>query len=140
MKIVLATGGFDPLHSGHIAYLQAASKLGDMLVVGVNTDDWLVRNNGKVITPWDDRACIISALRDVQCVIGFDDSDDTAGNAIFQTLAGFPNDTVIFVNGGDVQDAPEYDMYGINDNVEFVYGVGNDDNENYIDEMVERND
>ena len=132
MNIVLATGGFDPLHSGHISYLQAASKLGDMLVVGVNTDDWLVRNNGKVITPWDDRACIISALRDVQCVIGFDDSDDTAGNAIFQTLAGFPNDKVIFVNGGDVQDVPEYDMYGINENVEFVYEIG--------EKIVERND
>ena len=40
-RIVLVTGGFDPLHSGHIAYLDAAKRLGDMLIVGVNSDEWL---------------------------------------------------------------------------------------------------
>ena len=43
MTIVLVTGGFDPLHSGHIAYFEAAKKLGDQLVVGINSDAWLVR-------------------------------------------------------------------------------------------------
>jgi D-beta-D-heptose 7-phosphate kinase/D-beta-D-heptose 1-phosphate adenosyltransferase len=45
--IVLITGGFDPLHSGHIAYIRAAKKLGDILVVGVNSDDWLRRKKGQ---------------------------------------------------------------------------------------------
>ena len=43
MKVVLATGGFDPLHSGHIAYFEEAKKLGDMLVIGVNSNEWLTR-------------------------------------------------------------------------------------------------
>ena len=43
MKIVLVTGGFDPLHSGHIAYFKAARTLGDMLIVGLNSDEWLTR-------------------------------------------------------------------------------------------------
>ena len=47
MKIVLVTGGFDPLHSGHISYLNEASKLGDKLAVGINSDEWLERKKGK---------------------------------------------------------------------------------------------
>ncbi len=51
MKIVLCTGGYDPLHSGHIAYFEAARKLGDKLVVGLNSDDWLARKKGKPLCP-----------------------------------------------------------------------------------------
>jgi cytidyltransferase-like protein len=132
MKIVLVSGGFDPLHSGHIAYFQAAKKLGDKLVVALNTDEWLVRKKGKSFMTWDERASIISALKDVDVVLGFEDSDDTAGHAIFQTLAGFPNDEIVFANGGDRPEGnvPEYDMYGLNDNIEFVYGVGGKDKKN----------
>ena len=53
MKIVLVSGGFDPLHSGHIAYFQAAKKLGDKLVVALNSDEWLIRKKGKAFMPWD---------------------------------------------------------------------------------------
>jgi len=132
MKISLVTGGFDPLHSGHIAYFNAAKELGDMLVVGLNTDDWLARKKGRPFMPWNERASIISSLEVVQCVIGFEDSDDTAGNAIFQTLAGFPDAQVIFANGGDrpEDNVPEYEMYRINERVEFVYGVGGEDKKN----------
>ena len=47
MKIVLATGGFDPIHSGHISFLKEAKELGDMLIVGLNSDEWLERKKGK---------------------------------------------------------------------------------------------
>ena len=47
MKLVLVTGGFDPLHSGHIEYFQEAKKLGDKLVVGINSDEWLTRKKGR---------------------------------------------------------------------------------------------
>ena len=50
--IVLVTGGFDPLHSGHIAYFRAAKQLGDTLVVGVNSDAWLIRKKGRAFMPW----------------------------------------------------------------------------------------
>ena len=59
MKIVLVTGGFDPLHSGHIAYFNSAKSLGDKLVVGVNTDAWLTRKKGKAFMPISERVRII---------------------------------------------------------------------------------
>jgi cytidyltransferase-like protein len=51
MKIVIVTGGFDPLHSGHIAYFEAARALGDRLVVGINSDEWLTRKKGRPFMP-----------------------------------------------------------------------------------------
>ena len=54
--VVLVTGGFDPLHSGHIAYFEAARQLGDKLIVGLNSDDWLARKKGKHFMP--SRSCI----------------------------------------------------------------------------------
>jgi D-beta-D-heptose 7-phosphate kinase/D-beta-D-heptose 1-phosphate adenosyltransferase len=55
MKIVLITGGFDPIHSGHISYIQSAKKLGDQLVVGVNSDAWLTRKKGRPFMPLQER-------------------------------------------------------------------------------------
>jgi len=49
MKVVLVTGGFDPIHSGHLSYLKCAKALGDILVVGVNSDVWLTRKKGSQI-------------------------------------------------------------------------------------------
>lgn len=47
MKIVLVTGGFDPIHSGHIRYFKSARHLGDMLIVGINSDEWLERKKAE---------------------------------------------------------------------------------------------
>ena len=59
---VLVTGGFDPLHSGHLAYFKEAKKLGETLVVGVNSDSWLTRKKGKAFMPLSERAEIIKGL------------------------------------------------------------------------------
>ncbi len=93
--LVLCTGGFDPIHSGHIEYLNAASKMGDTLVVGLNSDEWLIRKKGKAFMPWAERKCILEALRCVDSVIDFDDSDGTAKDAINKVKPD------IFANGGD---------------------------------------
>mgnify|MGYP003325133065 CR=1 FL=1 len=58
--IVLVTGGFDPIHSGHILYLKDAKKLGDKLIVGVNSDQWLINKKGSPFMPIDERMNIIS--------------------------------------------------------------------------------
>ena len=63
MKYVLVTGGFDPIHSGHISYFKHASKLGDELIVGLNSDDWLERKKGRPFMPFDERAEIIENLK-----------------------------------------------------------------------------
>lgn len=127
MKIVLVTGGFDPLHSGHIEYFQEAKGLGDKLVVGINSDEWLTRKKGRPFMPFEERATIIENLSMVDHVISFDDSDDTACGAIYKTMATIGNGKqIIFANGGDRQqdNTPEYRIYGDMNNVEFVYDVG----------------
>jgi cytidyltransferase-like protein len=58
-KIVLVTGGFDPLHSGHIAYFEAAKQLGDELWVGLNSDSWLANKKGRHFMPITERASIV---------------------------------------------------------------------------------
>ena len=121
MIIVLVTGGFDPLHSGHIEYFYAAKKLGDKLVVGLNSDEWLARKKGKSFMPFNERYTIINALEMVDDVISFSDTDDTANHAIFQVQSTHSG-RVIFANGGDrtQENIPEMKFT----NVEFVFNVG----------------
>ena len=122
MKIVLVTGGFDPLHSGHIAYFKAAKQLGNLLVVGVNSDDWLTRKKGRSFMPACERKAIIENIYQVHKVIEFDDTDNSAIDAIRKVKAMFPRDHIIFANGGDRtrDNIPEM----VFDDVEFVFGVG----------------
>lgn len=130
MNIVLVTGGFDPLHSGHIAYFKAAKMLGDMLVVGLNSDEWLERKKGKSFMPWNERLCLINNLLMVDEVYTFDDEDDSARHFIQQVRAHYPNDRIIFANGGDRTEynIPEMDV--VDSNLEFVFGVGGTDKKN----------
>ena len=128
MKIVIATGGFDPVHSGHVSYLKAARLLGDMLIVGVNSDAWLERKKGRAFMPFTERACILNNLSMVDYVINFSDDDNTARDAIQKVRAEYPDADIIFANGGDrtPDNIPEMSVAG----VEFVFGVGGEDKAN----------
>ena len=61
-RVVMVSGGFDPVHVGHLALFQDAKKLGDKLIVVLNSDQWLLRKKGKVFMKQDDRARIIRAV------------------------------------------------------------------------------
>ena len=135
MKIVLVTGGFDPLHSGHIKYFEAARKLGDELVVGVNSDAWLTRKKGAPFMPWAERVEIIENLSMVDRVIEVmnDDQFDDAGGAIFKLLStSGSQDHIVVANGGDRADGnvPEMLTYENTERVSFVFGVGGTDKKN----------
>ena len=133
MKVVIVTGGFDPLHSGHIAYFKEAKKLGNHLVVGVNSDDWLTRKKGKPFMPFEERTAIIKELGCVDAGIGFNDNDGSACNAIGHVLATKCSTwKVIFANGGDriKTNSPEYNVYHDHSDVEFAFGVGGEDKKN----------
>ena len=99
--IVLVTGGFDPLHSGHIAYFKSAKELGHILIVGLNSDAWLERKKGRAFMPFNERLAIVRHLNMVDWVIDFDDSDGSAVNAIRKVREQYPNSNIIFANGGD---------------------------------------
>jgi cytidyltransferase-like protein len=131
-RIVLITGGFDPLHSGHVAYIKAAREIGDSLIVGVNSDEWLRRKKGQEFMPWEERATIIAALHDVDRVINFDDTDNSAKDAIRKVRAIHPQAQIIFANGGDrtKENIPEMDLLEEMLHLDFVFAVGGEDKKN----------
>jgi len=128
--VVIITGGFDPLHCGHIEYIHAARELGDILIVGVNSDEWLVRKKGRSFMPFEDRIAIIGALEGVDYAIPFNDRDNSAKDAITWARRVYPVCTIVFANGGDrtADNIPEMDVQ--DDNLEFVFGVGGKDKTN----------
>jgi cytidyltransferase-like protein len=136
MRIVLVTGGFDPIHSGHISLLNQAALLGDKLIVGINSDDWLTRKKGQPFMSWHERKTIISNLHMVDEVISFDDSDNTAIDSIRKVKEKYPNDGIIFANGGDrtKDNIPEM----VFNDVEFVFGVGGSDKANSSSWILEK--
>ncbi len=130
MKIVLVTGGFDPLHSGHIAYFEEAKKLGDLLIVGINSDAWLERKKGRAFMPWAERAAIVDNLKMVDFVYEFNDDDGSSKDAIVRVKQSYPDAEIIFANGGDrtKDNIPEMDLVG--SRLSFVFGVGGEDKRN----------
>lgn len=128
--IVLITGGFDPIHSGHISYIQAAKKLGDILVVGVNSDAWLTRKKGRNFMPLSERAAILRSIVGVDFVIDFNDDDGSAKHAIWMVRQSYPQDKIVFANGGDrtSTNIPEMDVQDAN--LDFAFGVGGEDKKN----------
>jgi len=135
-RVVLCTGGFDPLHSGHIEYFRAARQLGTMLVVGINSDDWLTRKKGQAFMPIKDRVAIIENLKMVDHCILFDDSDDSAIEAIKNVKLLYPNSQIVFANGGDRTSSNILEMS--ESDVEFVFGVGGDFKLNSSSELLKR--
>ena len=81
-KVSLVTGGFDPIHSGHISYFKRAKDLSNYLVVGLNGDPWLKRKKGQYFQCFTERADIVRHLSMVDAVISWDDEDDSACGAI----------------------------------------------------------
>ena len=129
-KIVIVSGGFDPVHSGHIKLIKEARLLGDMLIVGINSDEWLTRKKGRAFMPWNERLCVLNNLSSVDEVYTFDDEDGTACHLLQQVRAHYPDDKIIFANGGDRthSNIPEMDVK--DDNLQFAFGVGGFDKSN----------
>lgn len=121
-KIVVVSGGFDPLHSGHLAYIREAKKLGDKLVVCLNSDKWLTKKKGKPFLPFSERKIILSELSNVDEVHAFDDSDGSCIDGLMKIKDKYPNDKIVFCNGGDRHEGniPELVLKDI----EFHFGVG----------------
>ncbi len=129
MKIVVVSGGFDPIHSGHIAYFKDAKKFGDKLVVALNSDEWLIKKKKRFFMPFKERKIIIENLIDVSKVIDFDDDDQgSCINALKKIIELYPDDEIIFCNGGDrnKKNIPEMSLDGI----QFKFGVGGTDKKN----------
>ena len=130
MRVVIVSGGFDPIHSGHIEHFKEAKKLGDILIVGLNSDEWLTRKKGKPFMPIEERMAVIRELRMVDSAVPFNDENDSSIDLIKKALVLF--DDVLFANGGDrTQDnIPEIDAFDKDPRVQFAFGVGGSHKQN----------
>lgn len=116
--IVMVSGGFDPVHEGHVRLILEAGKHGDVVVV-LNSDAWLIRKKGFYFRSWEARREIMDGLKGVANVVPVDDSDGTVCEAIARVRPQ------AFVNGGDrgASNTPEValcDDLGIN----LLWGAG----------------
>ena len=102
-NIVLVSGGFDPVHSGHIALIQEAAKIGDVVVL-LNSDNWLRNKKGREFLSYRERKIIMGFIKKVIDVISFDDSDKTCIKGIQKAIDKFPKSNIKFANGGDRND------------------------------------
>jgi cytidyltransferase-like protein len=128
--IVVVSGGFDPIHSGHIKLIKQARQLGDMLIVGINSDEWLERKKGRAFMPWQERLNVVNNLKWVDEVYTFEDSDGTACHLLQQVRAHYPAARIIFANGGDRTDQNIPEMQFLDPNLKFVFGIGGFDKAN----------
>mgnify|MGYP001384309117 CR=1 FL=1 len=134
-KIVVVSGGFDPIHSGHIEYLKAARLLGDMLIVAVNSDQWLINKKGRFFMPFNERSNIISCLKVVDQVIDFEDDEQGSCCLGLEKVKNlYPDCEIIFCNGGDRKEdnIPEMKVK----NVSFEFGVGGNNKMNSSSEIL----
>ena len=126
MKISVVSGGFDPIHSGHISYLKDAKSYGEILIVALNSDNWLINKKGQNFLTFKERRIILESLEFVDEVIDFvDDEMGSCINALKDLKNRYPSDEIIFCNGGDRTDEniPEMEIEGIS----FQFRVGGDD-------------
>ena len=121
-KTVAVSGGFDPIHVGHVRMILDAATHGESVIIIANSDEWLKRKKGYVFMSFEERAEILSNIKGVDYVVKADDDDDT----VCETLIKLKPD--VFANGGDRKSGniPEYklcDELGI----QMVFGVGGSD-------------
>ena len=139
-NIVVFTGGFDPIHSGHIDLINEAAKIG-RVVVGLNSDEWLSRKKGQAFLPFIEREKIIKQFKNVMQVISFDDTDGTAIDAIRKVKSNFGSaHSIIFVNGGDRNEGniPELEFFKDDPKVDFIFSVGGDNKKNSSSWILEK--
>jgi cytidyltransferase-like protein len=130
MKIVVVTGGFDPVHSGHLAYFKAARTLGDRLVVGVNSDEWLTRKKGKPFMPLHERLDVVGNLAMVDEVVTYNDDDGSSSEAIRAVRSLYPDADIVFANGGDRTPENIPEMSVEDPRLTFEFGVGGENKMN----------
>tara|TARA_B100000287_G_scaffold41097_1_gene37287 strand:- start:40 stop:492 length:453 start_codon:yes stop_codon:yes gene_type:complete len=137
MKIVVVSGGFDPIHSGHIAYLSSAKNLGDKLIVALNSDKWLKNKKGFAFMSFKERKIVLEAINVVDSVKSFEDDElGSCKNALEEIKKEYKGQKIIFANGGDRNQSniPEMEVQDI----DFVFGIGGNDKKNSSSEMMKR--
>ncbi|MBQ8465354.1 MAG: adenylyltransferase/cytidyltransferase family protein [Alphaproteobacteria bacterium] len=97
----IVSGGFDPIHEGHIEMIKESAQYSDGVIVLANSDAWLCRKKGKNFHSMKTRRAILENLKGVIDVLEFNDSDNSASDGIRKARQKYPNEHLVFANGGD---------------------------------------
>jgi len=139
-ELVLVSGGFDPIHSGHIYLIQEASKYGDVIVL-LNSDKWLREKKGMEFLSFAERETIMKSLKNVIDVLSFDDSDKTCVDGIRKAINKYPNHKIMFANGGDRNDKTSPDSekkFCDKNNIATLWGIGGGYKSNSSSQILKR--
>ena len=117
-KIICVSGGFDPVHIGHLRMIQDAAQYGKVIAI-VNSDKWLMRKKGYIFMPFRERCEILEGLTAVTSTSYVNDKDDTVCEALARLQPDY------FANGGDrkTENTPEMDVCD-ELNIKMIFGVG----------------
>ena len=129
-NVILISGGFDPIHSGHIKLINDANKFGDVVIL-LNSDEWLRNKKGKEFLPFNERKIIMQNIKGVINVIEFDDSDKSCLDGLKKAKQKYNSKKIKFANGGDrnTGTTPEIEFCNKN-NVEMLFGIGGSNKSN----------
>lgn len=135
----IVSGGFDPIHEGHIAMIQESAKRSDGVIVLLNSNEWLKRKKGKNFMDYHTREIICANLKGVIDVISFDDSDNSASDGIRKAVYKYQNAKLVFANGGDraagnIREDAVCSELG----VELAFGVGGENKANSSSDILKK--
>jgi cytidyltransferase-like protein len=139
-NIAVVSGGFDPVHEGHISLIDEASRLTnsqfDSVIVGLNSDEWLINKKGYFFMSYSEREAVMKSIKNVTEVVSFDDSDGTAVDLLEKIKKQYINHNIIFMNGGDrnKKNSPERNVSGI----DHRFGIGGSHKANSSSDILSR--
>ncbi|MCL2672856.1 MAG: adenylyltransferase/cytidyltransferase family protein [Alphaproteobacteria bacterium] len=135
----IVSGGFDPIHEGHVAMFKEAAAASDGVIVLLNSDDWLTRKKGKKFMSFETRHAVCENMKGVIDVLAFDDSDNSACDGIARARKKYPSDHLVFAKGGDrtAENIPEPAACAEH-GVEMKFGVGGSDKPNSSSWILEK--
>lgn len=130
-KYYIVSGGFDPIHEGHIEMIKASASRSDGVILLLNSDEWLCRKKGKNFMNYNTRKVICENLKGVIDVLAFNDSDNSACDGIHKARIKYPDSNLVFANGGDrtKENIPESAICK-QLGVELEFGVGGENKAN----------
>ena len=139
--ISIVSGGFDPIHPGHIMMMKDGRKFANYLIVGVNSNKWLINKKGNYFMDIQHRLYVVSSLKVVNETMEFEDDDKgSANNLLIKIRNKYSNDKIIFANGGDRSDSSKILEFETAKqyNIDLKFGIGGSHKESSSSDLLKR--
>ena len=139
--ISIVSGGFDPIHPGHIMMMKDCLKFSNYLIVGVNSNKWLINKKGNYFMDIRHRIYVVSSLNVVNETMEFEDDDKgSANNLLIKIRNKYSNDKIIFANGGDRSDSSKILEFETAKqyNIDLKFGIGGSHKESSSSDLLKR--